>query len=59
MMNNHNITIDETFTAIAHSINNDSYNTIDYLYNVMTSSLYIGAFVLSILIISKYANKLR
>ena len=41
-MNNHGITIDETFVEISNSINNGSYNTLDFIFNVVMSSLFIG-----------------
>ncbi len=42
-MNHNGITIDETFTEIAHSINNGSHNTLDFLFNFITASMFIGA----------------
>ena len=42
-MNHHGITIDETFTEISHSINNGSYNTLDFIFNVALSSVVISA----------------
>ncbi len=41
-MNNHGVTIDEAFTAISHSINHGSYNTMDFLFNVIMSMLVLG-----------------
>ncbi len=41
-MNNHGITIEETFGAISHSINYGSYNTMDFLFNFVFASLFIG-----------------
>ena len=37
-----NITINEVFDGISHSINNGSYDTMDFLFNVVFSSLFIG-----------------
>ena len=44
-MNHHGITIDETFKEISHSINEGSYNTLDFIFNVVLSSITIAAFM--------------
>ena len=31
--------------SINHSINNGSYNTLDFIFNVVMSSMVIGAFI--------------
>ena len=41
-MNNHGVTIEEVFTHIGESINHGSYNTMDFLFNVAFSSLFIA-----------------
>ena len=41
-MNNHGVTIEEVFTHIGESINYGSYNTMDFLFNFIFSSMFIA-----------------
>ena len=43
VMNTHGITIEEVFTHIGESINYGSYNTMDFIFNVVFSSMFIAA----------------
>lgn len=40
-----NVTINEVFDGISHSINHGSYNTLDFLFNVTMGSLAVASFV--------------
>lgn len=40
-----NYKVEDALESINHSINNGSYNTLDFLFNVAMSSLTIGAFI--------------
>ena len=41
-MNTHGITIEETFNSIGYAIQNGSYPTMDFLFNVVISMLVLG-----------------
>lgn len=38
-------TVYDALDSVNHSINNGSYNTLDFLFNVIMSSMVIGAFI--------------